>query len=560
MTRWRWSRVNAVASAADDTPTTLRLTAAIPSYQAPSVPPPGGAAYGAVNNAANDLGYRGGQVVFRNLTAPNGNSGLTAGWDAFYKNPDNGYFQPAAQTWPYTCANGHVSYSDAAGTAPIVCRVCANTTMTEVPGRHFFCPICGQEFAAAGTCPFDGANVDATSNLIPLPDAVREEHLVAEEYDPFDVQVSVSRQVELAQTAPDLAIGRTAPGVQALRPDTTQDSPLARHRAFPGDVSSLPRFPYDPSDAKVLLRNEGNVALSPRLSGAHERSDSDSSDSPADRGLDHYLRIDVDSTSFSYGRKAQSGPLTRDTFLPLFHEGGTTPAAGSIFEASLPAEVEWPTYAQTVGAPAGEDRTFGFLTAGNYFRRSVVKPVPMGQPVGTYSGGQLQYLDLDGDGHFDFQYTEDNGASWNDATTADRGYNPSTDRPIEPLVGVVRGEARVFETRLPQNDYYARDSDPVVLPSTTAGQMQVVWSTNRASTGTATAVGSAAPAGTDPTDLPTSDSPSNLVYTTTRGLTGGAVGRVVPASTRGRRAGRAPLCRPTPSPPTAPASPTASPP
>lgn len=88
-------------------------------------------------------------------------------------------------------------------------------------------------------------------------------------------------------------------------------------------------------------------------------------------------------------------------------------------------------------------------------------------------------------------------------------------------MGVVRGEARVFETRLPQNDYYARDSDPVVLPSTTAGQMQVVWSTNRASTGTATAVGSAAPAGTDPTDLPTSDSPSNLVYTTTRGLTGG---------------------------------------
>lgn len=480
-----------------------QLSASIPAYQPPSVP--GG---GLVNDQANDLGYRGGQVVYHNLTAPNMNSGLTSKWNAFYKNPDCGYFQPGIGLWPLKCPVGGEVYwykTWVVANMPY-CPIHTTTRLDEVAGRHYVCPVCGAEYALwPGTgCPFDGYT--GASVQVPPTDVVRDEHLVAEEYDPFDVQVSVSRKGEIAQTTPNVAIGRTEPGVPTRRPDTTV-GPLVSHRAFPGDVSSLPAHSDNPTDARISLRNEGNVALSPRVSNTYDFD----INTVADRGLDHYLRIDLSPNSLSYGRKAQSGPLTRDTFMPL----QTISGSAGLFEAGLSAQAAWDAYTQTPGAASGA-ATSGFVTAGSYVGRLTPKPVPLGQPVGTYTGAHLQYVDIDGNGALDFWSLAGGG----ETSTATTQFNPAVDLPREPLVGVIHGQTRVFETRLPQNDYYSLDSDPIVLPSPSPGVMQVIWATNRLSTSTgATAPGAA---GTTPADLPQSNAAVNLVYITTAGLQGGA--------------------------------------
>lgn len=488
-------------------PANEQLSASIPSYQPPSVP-----GRGLVNNQVADLGYRGGQVVYHNLVAPNLNSGLTAGWDTFYKNPDCGYFQPEIGVWPLECPVGRevvwASWDPAGPVPALSCPVHTTTQLAEVPGRHYVCSVCGSEYPdwPAVGCPFDGTFINQATGQVPAYDVVRAEHLVAEEYEPFDVQVSVSRKGEIAQGKPAVNIGRTAPGVQSRRPDTTVQ-PLVGHRAFPGDVSALPAHPDDPSNARITLRNEGNVALSPRIGNSYDFDNG----AVADRGLDHYLRIDLSPNSLSYGRKAQSGPLTRDTFMPL----QTISGAPGLFEAGLSPQPGWDAYTQTPGSAAGAP-TSGFITAGSYVGRPSPKPVPLGQPVGTYSGGHLQYVDVDDDGALDF-FSLAGGAATSSATTQ---YNPSVDLPLEPLVGVLQGQTRVFESRLPQNDYYALDRDPIVLPSPTPGVMQVIWATNRAST----AAGATNPgaAGTSPADLPQSNAGVNLVYITTAGVTGGA--------------------------------------
>lgn len=477
-------------------PANERLSASIPAYQPPSVP-----GNGLVNDQANDIGYRGGQVAYQNLTAPNMNSGLTSRWDSFYKNPDCGYFQPSTGVWPRECPIGHEVYWDP---SIVTCQVHIGTPLVEVPGRHYVCPVCGSEFRDWPTdgCPFDGY---ATGVQVPANDVVRDECLAAEEYDPYDVQVSVSRKGEIAQGTPTVDIGRTSPGVPSRRPDTTVQ-PLVNHRAFPADVSSLPAHSYSPSDVRLSLRNEGNVALSPRIGNAYDFDNNN----VADRGLDHYLRLGLNPNSLSYGRKAESGPLTRDTFMPL----QTVSGSAGLWEAGLSAQANWDAYTQTPGSAAGAP-TSGFITAGSYVGRPAPKPVPLGQPVGSYTGGQLQYIDIDGDGAFAF-FSLAGGAA---TTTATTQYNPAVDLPLEPLVGVLHGQTRVFESRLPQNDYYALDSDPIVLPSPTPGVMQVIWATNRASTAAAAANPGAA--GTSPADLPQSSAAVNLVYITTAGMTGG---------------------------------------
>ena len=492
---FRTSATTVGHGATSASPAVDRLSASIPAYQPPSVP-----GSGLVNNQAADLGYRGGQVAYQNLTAPNQSSGLTTGWDTFYKNPDCGYFQPQTGMWPLQCpVDGQITWVNAIpGTMPM-CSVHTMTALQEVPGRHYYCPVCGEEFRSSpGTCPFDGATV---VQAVPA-DTVRDQDLVVEEYDPFDVQVSVSRQGEIAQTTPTVDLGRTAPGVPAQYPDVTTGA-ISDHRAFPGDVSTVPTHSGDPSSARISVRNEGNVALSSRLGNARGGG----------AGLDHYLRVELNPNSLSYGRKAESGPLTRGTFMPLqtplapLTDGSGVPY---LFEQGLLAQPNWDAYTQTPGAAAGTPAS-GFLTAGSYL--GTAKPVPLGQPVGSYVGGQLQYVDVDGNGAFDFYSLAGGGAT----STATTQYDPAVDLPLEPLIGVLHGQTRVFETRLPQNDYYALDSDPIVLPSPTPGVMQVIWATNRPST----AAGATKPGapGAGPADMPRSNANINLVYTTTVGVT-----------------------------------------
>lgn len=460
-----------------------QLAVSIPRYQPPSVP-----GTGVVNNFALDQGYRGGEVLYQNVDAPNANAPMTDGWDVFYKNPDNGYFQPRAGEWPFL-VNGSVVF---AASAP------AGSFPAE--GRHFYCAVCGSEFRNnPNMCPFDGHTIAGTDQ-IPYNLAVREEHLVAEEYDPFDLQVSVARKGEVTQTTEDVPVGRVTPGVPSRQPDLNTGI-LNAHRAFPSDVSFVPRSPYRASEAKVMLRNEGNVQTPLRLANVYDLNDT----AIADRALDHYLRVDVDPTS-SYGRKAGSGPLTRDTFVSR-SEGDL----GQIYENAMDTAVAWNTLATDPGSAAGSE-TYGYVSAGSYVGRGTPKPVPLGQPVGTYSGSHLQYIDAIANGAFDFSYWD--GSGWVDTTTATRQYNPAIDLAREPLTGVLRGQSRVFESRLPQNDYYARDSDPVVLPSPQPGRMQVIWSTNRPATSGASPSGAV---GTNQGDIPSATAASNLVYTTPQG-------------------------------------------
>ncbi|MEN6404805.1 MAG: hypothetical protein ABFD94_22865, partial [Armatimonadia bacterium] len=460
-----------------------QLSVSIPRYQPPSVP-----GTGVVNNFGLDQGYRGGQVLYHNIDAPNANSPMTDGWDVFYKNPDNGYFQPRAGEWPFL-VNGSVVF---AASAP------AGSTPAE--GRHFYCAVCGSEFRNnPSNCPFDGHTIAGTDQ-IPYNLAVRDEHLVAEEYDPFDLQVSVARKGELTQTTEDVPVGRVTPGVPSRQPDLNTGV-LTNHRAFPSDVSFVPRSPYRASEAKVLLRNEGNVQTPLRLANVYDLDDA----AITDRALDHYLRVDVDPTS-SYARKAGSGPLTRDTFVPR-----TEGDLGLIYENAMNTAAAWNTLATEPGSAAGNE-AYGYVSAGSYVGRGTPKPVPLGQPVGTYLGSQLQYVDAIANGAFDFSYWD--GSAWVDTTTAARQYNPAIDLAREPLTGVLRGQSRVFEARLPQNDYYSRDSDPVVLPSPQPGRMQVLWSTNRLATSAASPSGAV---GTNQGDIPSPTAASNLVYATPRG-------------------------------------------
>ena len=511
----------------DTDPGTNEIWAEIPRSQPPSVP----AGAGHTNNYSADLGYRGGMVTFRNETAPTAEehahlptvSPLTNGWDTFYRNPDLGCFQPEAGQWPYLCDAGtpadisddHIVWNTANS-----CSLHGGATVNEVEGRHYFCPRCGTERRDSGRCP-----LDATALVqIAVASAVREDHLVAEEFDPVEVQVSVtSNAAGIAQSASAIEIGRVAPGVRAQQPDTTargvaaNNYELSDHRAFPGDVSPLPALGHRPSDAKATLRNESNVALEMRVGSVHDWVAGNGLNSHGD-----YLRLGQDPWLVSWGRKAQVGPLTLDTLMPRVKNPAAT--GTSYYEGDLLNRAFWDILAPGTEDLGGEDT---WLLSGNGTRTPAAglitagvsaKPVPLGQPIGTYTGQHVQYLD-DGDGVFEFQHWT--GSGWSATDTSATEYNPSVDMPSEPLVGMLSGQVRVVETRVPQSDFYSADNDPVVLPSPTPGVMQVIWSSNRLSADSSQAGYDAAAvaAGANPTALPTSRTPLNLIYVTTTGLT-----------------------------------------
>ncbi|MBU0607278.1 MAG: hypothetical protein KKI08_05295, partial [Armatimonadetes bacterium] len=309
------------------------------------------------------------------------------------------------------------------------------------------------------------------------------------------------------------------------QPDTTargvaaNNYALQNYWAFPGDVSPLPLYGHRPTEARATLRNESNLALALRVGSVHDPV------SGAPSGQGDYLRFGLDPWAVSWGRKAQSGPLTLDTLMPRVDD----PAGAGT--RNLLNRALWDVLAPGTEDVAGEDTwmangtttralSSGLITAGTYSGRPIAKPVPFGQPVGLYSGRHPQYLDVNGNGALDFNHWD--GSAYVPTTTASTEYNPSVDLPLEPLVGVVEGQMRVVETRIPQSDYYSADNDPIVLPSPTPGVMQVIWSSNRVSADSASTgytAGQPAVAGADPTDMPSSRSPLNLIYMTTSGYT-----------------------------------------
>lgn len=507
--------------------------AAIPQYQPPSVPAPEASGYrGLANDLENDFGYRGGLVLHRNEPPASIYSGLlddslTSGWDSFYRNPDTGHFQTQTGQWPFICAGAdnttpsaddHIVWDDTDGNNDGL--VDASVTCAEHPAagtapagrQHFYCPTCGAEFSEdVGACPFEGRDLEHVNWLR----IVRPEHLAAEEFDPFDVQVSVGRSGGLAQSSPTISIGRVAPGVGARNPDTTT-GPITDHRAFPGDVSPLPQRPHRPSDARAQIRNEGNVALSLRVGNVYDFD-------PAailDRGGPPYLRADVDPLLQSYARQALSGPMTRETFMPRIENPAA--GAGALFEGALLNQSLWDVMAPGTEQIAGENTwlsgggirtgSAGLINAG-----TTGKPVPLGQPAGTYLGKHLQYVDVNGDGAFNFAKWNVGTGTYVNTDSSVSEYNASIDLPLEPLAGLLQGQMRVFEGRLPQSDPYSADNDPIVVPGAEAGEWQVLWASNRRSAdpGQAGYDSNAAPAGTGPAAYPSSASPLNLLYVTT---------------------------------------------
>lgn len=316
---------------------------------------------------------------------------------------------------------------------------------------------------------------------------------MAEEFDAYDVQVSVNRKAEVASSLNATEIGRAAPGTPTYQPDTTTPG-LTNYRPFPSDVSPLGAF---------MMRNEGNVLVPLHLGNVYDFNPG----AQRDVSLFDFHRVEIDPTRYSLGRLGEAAPITRDTMRPL--------------DAALTPSYLWSVAPAERLDPSGRE-TLGFVTAGSY--TGTAKPVPLGQPVGTYTGSQLHYVDSNNNNALDF-YSMATGSPVA-ASTATMQFNPAIDRPTEPLCSVVPGVMRVTESRLPHNDYYAKDSDPVVLLSMPAGKLQVAWATNRASTDPAinasAAVGQPAPAGVNPTALPTSNSPQNLIYATATGATGGA--------------------------------------
>jgi len=230
------------------------IFADIPAYQPPSVPA-GTTPF--ANDIANDFGYRGTMVAF-NRPEDDGDAQTTnTNWDAYYLSPENGHKLPSVD-------------AAIAGDAEWVCSVCH----TRLNRSHTECSFCGHTFAAADD--------------LPNPYYVTHDALVAEEYDPFGLQLSVLRQVGLAADRRVVDLGWVAPGTPADAPNTVNGSTdvVAGSAAVPTDVSERGDLP---------VRNEGNIIV-----------DTEMRSGPL-------LQTGVDQAVRSESRWAQSVPITLGT-------------------------------------------------------------------------------------------------------------------------------------------------------------------------------------------------------------------------------------------------------
>ncbi len=417
-----------------------QVFADIPAYQPPSVPPLAGSPY--ANDIDNDGGYYGTMVAF---DRPGGSDPTDANfaWDIYFRSPNTGHkFGSPAET-------------AAVAEAENVCPVCGNTYSTAI---------------APANCPYCGASLN--SETPPVPDSA----LVAEEFDPFGLQVSVMRRAALAANQRIVDLGWVAPGVPLTAPNVTNDSTemVAGSRPEPADVSARSNLP---------VRNEGNIT------------------SVAEMRSGYLFRTEIDPAVRSFTRWAQSVPLTVGTLF-RYRPGGPLPTDDVEFASTI-----WALGRQEATGAAGEEATArvqaGHRDDGGAAYAGTTKPVPLGQPVGNYASEVILFIDLDGNGALNF-YDALVGVTDSSVTE----FDPEVDEPFEPVASFAT-RMRVVEGRLPQNDFYSRDVDPAVLVDPNLGNLQVLWAGQRAPGGGA---GAPAPAGTTSADAPSPRDPMNLLY------------------------------------------------
>lgn len=334
----------------------------------------------------------------------------------------------------------------------------------DVAESEMVCPVCEVRYSslvAPTDCLYCGAALGTDTPPVP------EWTLTAEEFDPFGLQVSVLRQTSLAADARIVDLGWVAPGVPATGPNTTDTSVTMAPSAQPTpvDVSSRP---------ELTVRNEGNI------------------DTFTEMRSGHLFRTEIDPEVRSYARWGQSVPLT----------------VGSLFRFR-PGDVAfagpWRLFRQDATGAAGLPAS-ALLQAGarnDTAYPGIIKPVPMGQPVGNYANELALFVDLNGNGALDFY-----DALAGSTTSALNEFDPDVDEPYEPVASFAT-RMRVVESRLPQNDFYSPDTQPAMLYDAARNNLQVLWTGQRAAPA---AAGSAAPAGTSAADVPAPSDPTNILY------------------------------------------------
>jgi len=412
----------------------------IPRYQPPSVPA-GASVF--ENDIASDGGYSGTMVAFHRPGDGGDEEDADFGWDVYYRSPNTG------SKW------GDPSETADANQAEHVCPVCESRFSSTV---------------AATNCPFCGATL--TDESPPVPTTA----LVAEEYDPFGLQVSVMRRSALAANARVVDLGWVAPGVPATGPNTANDSTemVPGSEPLPADVS-------DRSD--LLVRNEGNInSVGQMRSG-------------------YLFRTGIDPAVRSYAGWGQTVPLTVDTLF-RYRPGGPSESNDVEFGSSA-----WALWRQQATGAAGQPATSrvqaGVRAGAGVAYPGTIKPVPLGQPVGNYAAEVVLFVDLDGDGALDF-YDALAGVT----STAANEFDPDVDEPFEPVASFAT-RTRVVESRLPQSDFYSKDVEPTLLFDPSLDNLQVLWAGQRADAGSA---GSLAPAGTSSGDVAAPTDPMNILY------------------------------------------------
>ncbi|MFW5866234.1 MAG: hypothetical protein ACOCX2_00365, partial [Armatimonadota bacterium] len=379
----------------------------IPPYQPPSVPATSGDGYFA-NDIDNDWGYRGTMLAFNRPSDDGDQYDTNTTWDVYYLSPETGekFVSPDPPNLPI-----------GQGQAEWVCSVCGSSYSRDIPGDE--CQYCGNDFTTGADLPDPLISWDS---------------LVAEEYDPFGVQVSVLREAAMAAEQGVVDLGWVAPGV-------------AGDDAWPSDVSNRSEMP---------VRNEGNIGV---LSGMRAAS---------------LLGTGVDGAVRSYLRRAQTVPITLQTLFR--YRPGPAEFGGA----------NWQLLQQDATGAAGEVAT-ALLQAGvrgeatgPYADR--IKPVPLGQPLGNYANDMMLFVDINPDAA-DRGYLEFFSPIHGSTSTQYHAFNPEIDEPYEPVVTLAT-RARVVESRLPQNDLLSQDLTPTLLYDAGLGNLQSLWVGRRIVSGT----------------------------------------------------------------------------
>ncbi len=376
---------------------------------------------------------------------------MDKGWDTYYVSPNDGEKIPAALAEAVRA--GQAGATDAA-----------------VPGAYF-CPVSDISYSRlltpeGGICDFTGAALDVDSSL---PESM----LAAEEFDVFDLLVSVLRKADLASDQRTVDLGWVAPGVPSNQATTTVGALRAGSVPEPADVSGR---------EDLTLRNEGNVPVASAMRSGH------------------MFRPEIDAANRSHARWAQSVPSTVGT---LFRYRPADPVDVAFTGAGLGL------LRQESDGAAGMDATArlqaGVRAAGGDPYGPRTMPVPMGQPVGNYTGEMLVFIDLNANGDLDF--LDSNVGPTSTSLTA---FDPEVDEPFEP-VSAFATRMRVVESRLPQNDYYSKDASPTAIYDVSRDSMQVLWTGNRPSAAGGTLGGEAA-AGVTAADMPSPTTAFNVLY------------------------------------------------